>query len=81
MPFMQNYPDSTAREYCRPVPFSCDLCTEPSVSTKMWRIFSFVDKPLILRQRLCCVLLVGCLRILIMSSYVTASALLILRSK
>ena len=44
MPLMPNCPDYTVCEYCRPVPFSCELCTEPSVSTKMWRILGFVDK-------------------------------------
>jgi len=50
-------------------------CTEPSVCTKIWRILGSVDKLLISRQRLYFELLVGCLRILIISSYVTASAL------
>ena len=68
MPVMPNYPDYTACECCRPVPFSCELCTEPSVSTEMWRILGFVDKLLISQQRRDCELLVGCLRILLMSS-------------
>ena len=65
MPLMPNCPDYTVCEYCRPVPFSCELCTEPSASTKMWRMLGFVDKLLISQQRRCCELLVGCLRIIL----------------
>ena len=76
---MLNYPNSTLCEYRRLVPISCELRTEPSVSTIMWRILGLVDKLLKSRQRLYCGLLVGCLRILILFSYVTATALSILR--
>ena len=50
MHFMPNYPDSTACEHCRPVPFSCELYAESSVYTTMWRILRLVDKLLISRR-------------------------------